>query len=88
MEIIINLAHIFMQLFKNTDGIILFTNLTKEEACLKEQELIQYFNSMNRDFGYNSTSGGDIFTMNKETKQKISQALMGNQNGLEHPCSE
>lgn len=72
----------------NFEHNILFTNLTKEEACLKEQELIQYFNSMNRDFGYNSTSGGDIFTMNKETKQKISQALMGNQNGFGHPCSE
>ena len=72
----------------NFEHNILFTNLTKEEACLKEQELIHYFNSMNRDFGYNSTSGGDIFTMNKETKQKISQALMGNQNGLGHQCSE
>ena len=72
----------------NFEHNILFTGLTKEEACLKEQELIQHFNSMNRDFGYNSTSGGDIFTMNEETKQKISQALMGNQNGLGHPCSE
>lgn len=72
----------------NFEHNILFTDLTKEEACLKEQELIKYFNSMNRDFGYNSTSGGDVFTMNEETKQKISQALMGNQNGLGHPCSE
>lgn len=72
----------------NFEHNILFTGLTKEEACLKEQELIQHFNSMNRDFGYNSTSGGDIFTMNEETKQKISRALIGNQNGLGHPCSE
>ena len=67
---------------------ILFTDLTKEQACLKEQELIKEYNSMNREFGYNSTSGGDIFTMNEETKQKISQAMIGNQNGLGHPCSE
>lgn len=72
----------------NFEHNILFTNLTKEEACLKEQELIKTFNSTNRDFGYNSTSGGDIFTMNEETKQKISQALKGNQNNLGHPCSE
>lgn len=72
----------------NFEHNILFTGLTKEEACLKEQELIKYFNSMNREFGYNSTSGGDVFTMNEETKQKISQALMGNQNGFGHPCSE
>lgn len=72
----------------NFEHNILFTNLTKEEACLKEQELIKKFNSMNREFGYNSTSGGDVFVMNEETKQKISQALMGNKNGLGHPCSE
>ena len=72
----------------NFEHNILFTELTKEQACLKEQELIKEYNSMNREFGYNSTSGGDIFTMNEETKQKISQAMMGNQNNLEHPCSE
>lgn len=72
----------------NFEHNILFTELTKEQACLKEQELIKEYNSMNREFGYNSTSGGDIFTMNEETKQKISQAMMGNQNNLGHPCSE
>lgn len=72
----------------NFEHNILYQNLTKEEACKKEQELIAKYNSMDREFGYNSTSGGDIFTMNKETKQKISQALMGNKNGLGHPCSE
>ena len=72
----------------NFEHNILFTDLTKEQACLKEQELIKNFNSMNREYGYNSTSGGDIFIMNEETKQKISQAMIGNQNGLGHPCSE
>lgn len=72
----------------NFEHNILFTNLTKEEACLKEQELIKFFNSMDRNFGYNSTSGGEFFTMNEETKQKISQKMMGNKNGLGHPCSE
>ena len=72
----------------NFEHNILFTDLTKEQACLKEQELIKEFNSMNREYGYNSTSGGDIFVMNEETKQKISQALMGNQNNLGHSCSE
>lgn len=67
---------------------ILYTDLTKEQACKKEQELIRYFHSMNRDFGYNSTSGGEIFVMNPETKRKISDKLKGNTNGLGHPCSE
>jgi group I intron endonuclease len=72
----------------NFEHNILFTDLTKEEACLKEQELIKKYNSMDRNFGYNSTSGGEFCVMNEETKQKISQALMGNKNGLAHPCSE
>lgn len=72
----------------NFEHIILFTGLTKEEACLKEQELIKEYNSINREFGYNSTSGGEIFIMNEETKQKISKSMMGNKNGLGHPCSE
>lgn len=72
----------------NFEHNILFENLSCEEACQKEQELIQYYNSMNREFGYNSTSGGDVFIMNEETKQKISQSMMGNTNGLGHPCSD
>lgn len=72
----------------NFEHNILYTNLTKEEACKKEQELIKQFNSMNREFGYNSTSGGEVFIMNDETKQKISKALRGNKNNLGHPCSE
>ena len=43
---------------------------------------------MNREFGYNSTSGGETFIMSEEIKQKISQAMKGNKNGLGHPCSE
>ena len=72
----------------NFEHNILYTNLTKEEACQKEQELIAQFNSINREFGYNSTSGGETFVMNEETKQKISKALRGNKNNLGHPCSE
>lgn len=72
----------------NFEHDILYDNLTKEEACKKEQELIQKFQSMDRSFGYNSTSGGEMFIMNTETKQKISTKLKGNTNGLGHPCSK
>ena len=72
----------------NFEHNILFTNLSKEQACEKEQELIKYYNSMDREFGYNSTSGGEFFVMNKETKEKISNAMIGNKNGLGHACSE
>ena len=72
----------------NFEHNILYDNFTKEEACKKEQELIQKFQSMDRSFGYNSTSGGEMFVMNLETKSKISNKLKGNTNGLGHPCSE
>ena len=41
----------------NFEHNILYTNLTKEQACKLEQTLIQKYNAMNREFGYNSTSG-------------------------------
>ena len=72
----------------NFEHKILYEGLTYKEACEKEKELIKKFQSMNREFGYNSTSGGDSFVMNEETRQKISKSMMGNQNGLGHPCSE
>ena len=72
----------------NFEHNILFTNLLKEQACEKEQELIKYYNSMDKEFGYNSTSGGEFFVMNKETKEKISKAMMGNKNGLGYVCSK
>ena len=47
----------------NFEHNILFDNLTKEEACTKEQELIKKYNSMNRKFGYNLITGGEVFKM-------------------------
>lgn len=72
----------------NFEHNILYSNLSKEEACKKEQELIKFYNATNRKYGYNSTTGGEIFKMNEEVRQKISKKLMGNKNGLGHKCSE
>lgn len=38
---------------------ILFENLTKEEACQKEIELIAYYDSTDKDKGYNISIGGN-----------------------------
>lgn len=38
---------------------ILFTGLTKEEACQREIELIDLYKSNQREFGYNISSGGE-----------------------------
>lgn len=72
----------------NFEHNILFKNLTKEQACIKEQELISNFNSMNREFGYNCTSGGEIFILNEDARKKKSISMIGNKNSLGHPCSE
>lgn len=38
---------------------ILYSNLTHDEACEKEVELIAKYNSTKKDFGYNMTNGGE-----------------------------
>ena len=61
--------------------IIVCTNLSKEEACKKEQELIATYQSNNPEFGYNCSLGGEsgsfghIFT--EEQRKKISLATKG-----------
>lgn len=56
---------------------ILFSNLTKEDACQKEIDLIKQFNSTNPAFGYNLLSGGQCGLHSKETKEKIQKSNMG-----------
>lgn len=65
----------------------MFTELTKEEACQKEKELIKQYNANCREFGYNQTDGGDHCLMSEEARHKKSLAMMGNKNGLGKPCS-
>ena len=66
----------------NFEHIILYTNLTLEEANQKEQELIEQYKSYEDKFGYNITKGGRNFAHSEETKKKIgisnSIALKGN----------
>lgn len=68
--------------WNNFEHIILYTNLTLEEANQKEQELIEQYKSCEDEFGYNITCGGRNFTHSEETKRKIgaanSIALQGN----------
>lgn len=53
----------------NFEHEILFTNLSKEEADQKEIEMITYFDTTNRDKGYNLTKGGQTNTLNPEQKE-------------------
>ena len=60
---------------------ILFTNLTKEEACLKEVEYIAKYNSNDIKGGYNQSLGGECsaigYRMTEEAKNKIREANKG-----------
>ena len=55
------------------EHIILYTNLSKDEANEKEIEMIALFNSDNPNFGYNKTKGGNNNTLTKEQKDARSK---------------
>ena len=61
--------------WENFEHIILFSNLTKDEACQKEIELIKEYSSTDCQFGYNLATGGEIncgYHLSEETKEKLS----------------
>lgn len=72
----------------NFEHIVLFENLSKEEACNKEIELIKKYNSSNRKYGYNISTGGDSGSigthrkMTDEHKEKDRIAHLGEKNGM------
>lgn len=45
--------------WENIEHKILFSHLSKEEACKKEKELIKKYKTNNRKYGYNITEGGE-----------------------------
>lgn len=62
----------------NFEHEILYTKLTKEEAEQMEIDLIAYYKSNQREFGYNIENGGNATgKMSEETRQKISAANKG-----------
>lgn len=59
---------------------IVLSDLNEFDAKAKEKELIELYKTMDRDFGYNLTSGGDGtpgLEMSEATKKKISDAHVG-----------
>ena len=83
--------HFFSAIHNGWDNFeheILFDGLTKEEACVKEKELIKKYKSNDRNFGYNQTDGGECCILNEDARRKKSLAMMGNKNGLGKPCSK
>ena len=73
----------------NFEHIIIYENLTKEEACLMEQVLIKDNKSNTREYGYNHTTGGECgFVMSDEARKKLSAAMTGNKNNYGNHLSE
>lgn len=52
---------------------ILFDDLTESEAKELEQYYIQWYNTANRDYGYNISLGGEGGNASEETKKKMSE---------------
>lgn len=56
---------------------ILYTGLSKMEACEKEIALIAAHGSANPDFGYNNTCGGECYNHTPQAKRRMSEAHKG-----------
>jgi predicted GIY-YIG superfamily endonuclease/uncharacterized protein YutE (UPF0331/DUF86 family) len=59
--------------------------LTKQEACDWETLYIDFFNTINKKYGYNLKKGGEGGSPSEETRKKLSLALMGNTNKPKGP---
>ncbi len=63
--------------WENIKHEILFSNLTMEDACKIEKELIKKYNSDNILYGYNLTSGGESYRVSHYTREKLSLMRKG-----------
>lgn len=65
--------------WNNFEHIILFENLIKKEAEQKEIELIAYYKSNNKKYGYNIANGGNcVGSASEETRKKMSERMKKN----------
>lgn len=72
----------------NFEHIVLFKDLSKEEACNKEVELIAKYHTQDPRYGYNIQPGGQLgnagITFSDEAKKKMSDAKKGRTLTEEH----
>lgn len=71
----------------NFEHLILFTNLSLEEANRLEEQLIALYKSTDDDYGYNIKNGGSNFTHSDITKQKIGMANKQAQKGKKYTAA-
>ena len=63
--------------WNNFDHLILYAELSKEDACEIEQHLIRKYKTQDKRFGYNLTSGGEMFKHSEESKRLMSEHRKG-----------
>lgn len=70
--------------WENFKSQILKQNLNKQQANYWEEYYIKYYQSNNRNYGYNISEGGNNHTLSPQAKEKISQ-YMKNNNPMKNP---
>lgn len=63
---------------------VLFTNLTRDEAAEREIELIAFYKSNQRAFGYNIEAGGFRPPNSSETRRRLKKSHRGRRLSEEH----
>lgn len=63
--------------WENIKHEILFSNLTKEEAEAKEIELISFYDSANKEKGYNLRQGGSLTSFSEDVIEKMRLSHIG-----------
>lgn len=72
----------------NFEHKVLYKDLSKEDACLKEIELISKYKTMDKKYGYNMCDGGNLtlgYHHTQEAKDKMSQLKKGKYEGKNNP---
>lgn len=59
------------------EHIVISENLSKEQACSLERELILKYDTQNKEKGYNITDGGEFFHHTEESKKLMSANRKG-----------
>jgi group I intron endonuclease len=63
---------------------VLYSGLSENQAKVLEVSLIAYYDSTNRNKGYNNSPGGDLAS--EESRRKRSEALKGEKNPMYGKC--
>lgn len=66
----------------NIQHIVLHEGLDEDEAKELEQYMIQWYNTTNRNYGYNISLGGESGSHSEETKKKLSEMNKGKNHPL------